>query len=112
MKSAGGGVEFEIHMYLAIGKAGEAQGADPGELRPLLIFLRQPLGQAHDFEAAAVVATARGWTDLDFTKAGTLPQDAPESMQPAHRTCYLEALDRGEALMVYPAAVQPARAKA
>lgn len=104
-------MEFEIHMFLAIGKAAEASGFPSGELHPLLVFLRQGAGEEHDFDRAESAALAQGWTALDFTKAGTLPSDAGTTMDPAHLGCYQRAVEHGEGLWVYPSVVKPAPAK-
>ncbi|MGQ0622149.1 MAG: hypothetical protein ACT4QA_19920 [Panacagrimonas sp.] len=104
-------MEFEIHMYLAVGKAADGAAYPRDELHPMLIFLRQPTGSEHDLSVAESVALASGWTELDFTKAGTLPDDAQDQMEESFRACYRAAAEMGEAIMVYPAAVRPAKGK-
>lgn len=104
-------MDYQIHMYLAVAQAETAVRHPAGELHPLLVFLRQPLGSGHDFDAAEAVAVKAGWTSLDFTKAGILPEDAGEQGEDTFRACYASAVTEGQALLVYDTVVRPAPPK-
>lgn len=95
-------MSFEIHMYSAVAKAAT------GQRYPMLVFLRQVAHSEHDLAAAAAAAQNIGWTDVDVTKAGTLPPDASEQMDAPIRAAYAAAVERGVGLMVFETAVQAA----
>ena len=104
-------MSFEIQMYSAVAQATERSGFAAGELHPLLIFLRQPPGANHDTPAAAAAASKAGWTRIDVTKAGTLPEDAGASMADPVRAAYVSAVEGGAGVMAFDAVVKPAARK-
>ncbi len=104
-------MDHQIHLYMAVAEAQSALRHAPGELHPLLIFLRQEIATDHDFAAAAAVAERAGWTRVDFTKAGILPDDAGEHGDAAFLSCHAAAVQRGDALLVYDTVVRPAPRK-
>ena len=102
---------YEIHMFAAVARMA-ADGRYPaGEQHPLLVFVRQAPGTDHDFDTAEDIANRNGWTDVDFTKAGTLPDDAGENHVEPFHGCYMDAVDKGEAILVYDTPVKPAPPK-
>lgn len=101
----------EIHMFSAVAEAGAGCGFPHGERHPMLIFVRQPRGTAHALAAAAAAASAAGWREVDITRAGTLPPDAGDTMDPVVKAAYDRALDSGAGLTVFDAVVKPAPRK-
>ena len=99
---------FEIHMYMAVAKAETATGYPVGECHPALVFLRQTESSEHDLSAAERVLLDAGWTEVDFTKAGTLPNDAQEQMTEPFGSRYRSAVELGYALLIYDTVVKPA----
>lgn len=104
-------MSFEIHMYSAVARAFEVERVAQGQHHPMLIFLRQAEDEDHDLGRAAVVAEKRGWTEVDITKAGTLPPDAAAQMEGPILLAYTAAVERGEGLMVYETPVKVAPRK-
>lgn len=104
-------MSFEIHMYSAVARAVAVASRAPGQHGPMLIFVRQAAGTAHDLAAAAAVATREGWEEVDITKAGVLPDDAGATMDGPIRAAYLAAVDSGSGLMVFDVTVRPAPRK-
>lgn len=104
-------MSFEIHMYSAVARAVTAESFKSGLHHPMLIFLRQAANAQHDLAAAAAIAASAGWTEVDITKAGTLPPDAGAQMEGAIREAYAAAVECGEGLMVFDAAVKAAPRK-
>jgi hypothetical protein len=102
---------YEIHMYAAVAKMAQDGRYPAGEQHPLLIFLRQQPESEHDFDTAADVAHRNGWNDVDFTKAGTLPEDAGENHVEPFHGCYLAAVQQGESILVYDTPVKEAPPK-
>jgi hypothetical protein len=101
----------EIHMFSAVAEAGAGCGFAHGERHPMLIFVRQPPGSAHDLAAAAAAANAAGWREVDITRAGTLPPDASDAMDPTVQAAYARAVDVGAGLTVFEAVVEAAPRK-
>ncbi len=101
-------MEFEIHLYMAVARAAHAPPYRSGDRHPVLVFLRHPIGSAHDLSAAESVALEAGWTEVDFTKAGTLPSDAQAEMEEPFASRYRSAMQNGAALLVYDTVVKPA----
>lgn len=101
-------MEFEIHLYMAVAKAETATGYAVGECHPALVFLRQPEASEHDLPAAERVLLDAGWTEIDFTKAGTLPHEAQEQMTEPFGSRYRSAVELGQALLIYDSVVKPA----
>jgi hypothetical protein len=104
-------MDFEIHLYMAVARSVTAHAYLPDEHHPMLVFLRQPPGSAHDFDAAEQVILRGGWSEVDFTKAGILPPDAGERKDEPYASCYAAAVEDGDSLMVYDTVVQPAPKK-
>lgn len=104
-------MSFEIHMYSAVARAFEVERVAQGQHHPMLIFLRQPAHAEHDLGGAAAVAEKAGWTEVDITKAGTLPPDAGEQMEGPIRLAYAAAVEAGEGLMVFETPVKAAPRK-
>ena len=102
---------YEIHMFSAVAEAGPASGYPPGEQHPMLIFVRQAPDSAHDLAAAAACAMRAGWTEVDITRAGTLPPDAHASMEEPVLGAYRGAVERGAELTVFAAVVKAAPRK-
>lgn len=98
-------MRFEIHMYSAVAKAAS------GQRHPMLVFLRQAEHSEHDLAAAAAVVQNDGFTEVDITRAGTLPPEAHAQMDGAVRAACAAAVERGAGLMVFEAPVQPAPQK-
>jgi hypothetical protein len=101
-------VPDQIHLYAAVACARAVPDRRAGDRHPLLVFLRQPPGAAHDLAAAAAVAQAAGWTEVDITRAGILPPDAGEQAQGPYVEPYGAAWRDGAAMLVYDAVVAPA----
>jgi len=101
----------EIHMFSAVAEAGAGCGFAHGERHPMLIFVRQRPGAPHDLAAAAKAATNSGWREVDITRAGTLPPDAADAMDPVVKAAYDRAVDSGAGLTVFDAVVKPAPRK-
>lgn len=104
-------MSFEIHMYSAVARAETAASFETGQQHPMLIFLRQAEHAQHDLAAAAAVATEAGWTGVDITRAGTLPPGAGAQMDGPILAAYTTAVEHGEGLMVFDAAVKVAPRK-
>lgn len=101
----------EIHMFSAVAEAGAGCGFPHGERHPMLIFVRQRPGTPHALAAAAAAATTAGWREVDITRAGTLPADAADAMDPVVKAAYTRAVDNGAGLTVFDAVVKPAPRK-
>ncbi len=101
----------EIHMFSAVAEAGADCAYPNGERHPLLIFVRQAPGHAHDMGAAAAAATREGWIEVDITRAGTLPFDASDSMEPRVLEAYRRAVRNVTGMVVFEAVVKPAPRK-
>ena len=101
----------EIHMFSAVAEAGAGCGFPHGERHPMLIFVRQPPDSAHDLAAAAAAAGAAGWREVDITRAGTLPPDAADAMDPIVKAAYVRAVEGGAGLTVFEAVVKAAPRK-
>lgn len=101
----------EMHMFSAVAEAGAGCGFPPGERHPMLIFVRQRPGSAHDLAAAAAAAGAAGWREIDITRAGTLPPDASDAMDPVVQAAYARAVETGAGLTVFEAVVKAAPRK-
>lgn len=101
----------EIHMFSAVAEAGAGCGYPPGERHPMLIFVRQRPGSPHDLAAAAAAAKAAGWREVDITRAGTLPPDAGDAMDPVVKAAHERAVHAGAGLTVFEAVVRPAPRK-
>ena len=101
----------EIHMFSAVAEAGAGCGYPHGERHPMLIFVRQTPGGPHDLPAAAAAAAAAGWREIDITRAGTLPPDASDGMDPIVHAAYARAVASGAGLTVFEAVVRPAPRK-
>lgn len=99
-------------MFSAVAEAANVTSIGAGERRPMLIFLRQPAGSAHDLAAAAAAARAAGWVEVDITRAGTLPPGASESMDEAVLAAYRSSVESGTGLRIFDAVVKPASRKA
>ena len=106
--SSGSPRSDQIHLYAAVACAHTVPDRRAGDRHPLLVFLRQPLGAAHDLAAAAAVARAAGWTEVDITRAGILPPDAGAQAQGPYVEPYGTAWRDGAAMLVYDAVVAPA----
>jgi hypothetical protein len=104
-------MNHEIHMFSAVAVATATSGFPEGEHHPMLIFVRQPPDTGHDLAAAASVATQAGWIEVDITRAGTLPPDAPESMGEAVCGAYSSAVETGAGMTVFAAVVRAAPRK-
>ena len=102
---------YEIHMFSAVAEAGAGCGFPHGERHPMLIFVRQAPGTPHAMATAAATATDAGWREVDITRAGTLPPDASDSMDPIVQAAYARAVDGGAGLTVFDAVVKPAPRK-
>jgi hypothetical protein len=100
--------DHEVHMFSAVAKATPASGWPEGELHPLLVLVRQSRHEEHDFGRAESLVAGLGWVDIDITRAGTLPDDARQTMDARMRTCYDTALSDGGAVLVYANVVRPA----
>ncbi len=94
-------MSFEIHMYSAVARAFEVERVAQGQHHPMLIFLRQSANEEHDLGRAAAVAERLGWTEVDITRAGTLPPEAGAQMEGPVRLAYSAAVEHGEGLMMY-----------
>ena len=105
-------MSHEIHMFSAVAEAGAGCGFPPGERHPMLIFVRQSPGSEHDLSAAAAAATHAGWHEIDITRAGTLPPDAADAMDPTVLAAYRRAVEGGAGLTVFEAVVKAAPRKA
>lgn len=99
--------QFEIHMFMAVARVARAGRFPVGEHHPMLVLLRQHAGSDHDFDAAELAVLRGGWTEIDFTKAGTLPPEAAQQTDEPFASCYAEALRDGSSLMVYDTIVEP-----
>lgn len=97
----------EIHMFLAVARCATEGRYPVGEHHPMLVFIRQEPATDHDFNAAELAALRGGWTEIDFTRAGTLPPEAAQQTDEPFASCYAEAVAKGYALMVYNTSVQP-----
>jgi hypothetical protein len=101
----------EIHMFSAVAEAGAGCGFPHGERHPMLVFVRQRPGSPHDLAAAAAAAAAAGWGEVDITRAGTLPPDAADAMDPTVLAAYARAVESGTGLTVFEAVVEAAPRK-
>ncbi|HEX4873058.1 MAG TPA: hypothetical protein VFV27_12165 [Nevskiaceae bacterium] len=104
---------FDMHLFSAVARSADpARSHQPqGQRHPLLLFLRQPPGQDHDFDRAAALVAAAGWDEVDFTRAAVLPADAAEQPVEPYHGCYLDAVRLGHGLLVYATPVQVAPRK-
>jgi hypothetical protein len=76
-------VVFEVHVFLGTGtaKRGNEGGCKAGERHSLLIFSRQPEGQAPDEAHAGKGAALAGWTQVKVERSmrlspGSMPSEA------------------------------------
>lgn len=91
----------EVHIFLAKATASGVERFPVGQRHSMHIYVRQPLGSAHDWETAEVVALKCGWSQVEILKAGTLPADTAERKGEPERSCYQSALESGDAILVY-----------
>lgn len=91
----------EVHIFLAKATSSDAERFPAGQRHAMHIYVRQALGSAHDWEAAELVALNFGWSQIEILKAGTLPADTAERKGEPERSCYLSALEKGDAILVY-----------
>jgi hypothetical protein len=92
----------EVHVFL--GTAVRKDDADlqwaPGKRYSLLIFSRQPEGEAPDEPLARKSASAAGWTGIKLERSKRLPVTAvPESE--ALRAAFREALSDGASVVAH-----------
>ncbi len=99
--------QYEIHMFMCVAKVARAGRYPLDEHHPILVLIRQPAGCDHDMDAAELAVLRGGWTEIDFTRAGTLPPEAAQQTDEPFRSCYLEAVEKGSSLMVYDTIVTP-----
>lgn len=91
----------EVHIFLAKATASGVERFNSGQRHAMHIYVRQPLGSGHDWEAAKLVALNCGWSQVEIVKAGTLSADSAERKGEPERSCYLSALESGDAILVY-----------
>lgn len=94
-------MNVEIHMFLAIGKAASTANYPIGERHGMHIYLRQPVESEPDWAAAEAVAIQNGWAQMELQKAGILPAESKDITEEPFRSCYEEALNEGNAILVY-----------
>ncbi len=94
----------EVHIFLGTAAAAGVAKYPTGERHAMHIYLRQAIGSEHDWNAAEAVALNGGWADVSLNKAGILPVDTAERKEEPERTCYLAALEEGDAILVYSCA--------
>jgi hypothetical protein len=91
----------EVHIFLAKATASGVERFPIGQRHAMHIYVRQPLGSAHDWESAEFVALNCGWSQVEILKAGTLSANSAESKGEPERSCYHSALESGDAILVY-----------
>jgi hypothetical protein len=68
----------EVHIFLATATASGAERWPVSELHAMHIYLRQPQGSEHNWEAVVLVAMKSGWSNVEIKKAGTLPANTAD----------------------------------
>ena len=93
---------FEVHVFLATGTAKDSNGAGcvAGERHSLLIFARQPEGEAADERLARKGASATGWTAVKLERSKRLPVTA-RPQEPVLREAFDEALRDGYSIVAH-----------
>ena len=89
-------------MYLAKGIAdsGNSAGYPAGEKHSMLIFLAG-YRDTYDWQRAEQTARDRGWSKIDFAKAGRITRQDLMQQDRTVNACYAEAVDSGSSLLVY-----------
>jgi hypothetical protein len=102
LKKRAAQVIHEIHVFLGTGvrKDGAQVEWTPGACYSLLIFTRQPEGEAPDEPLARKSASAAGWTSIKLERSKRLPVTSPPEGD-ALRAAFREALTDGAAVMAY-----------
>ena len=106
---------FDVHVFLATACARDsvAAGCPKGERHSLLIFCRQPEGEAPDEQLARRGASTAGWREIRLERAKRLPVNAVPQ-DPVLRAAFQEALKDGVSVVAHrrsedrPAAVADA----
>ena len=90
-------------MFSANGRAtaGNKLGYSLGETHALLILLRQRPGSEADWVAAEIAATVRGWSELVFLEASTVPPENLTSLPERTVVAYRQAMENGSALVAF-----------
>jgi hypothetical protein len=98
----------EVYVFSVNGRAaaGNDFGYPPGEKHALLILLRQQPGSEADWVAAEIAATARGWYELVFSEASTLPPENLNSLPERAVEAYRQAMENGSALVAFADAIE------
>ncbi len=93
----------EVHLFLATATAlsGNPSEHPYGERHALLIFISQAPETDHDWERAELIANDSRWSNLEFTKAGTLSSENLNGKDQVFIDCYEDALLKGSAILVY-----------
>jgi hypothetical protein len=93
---------FEVHVFLgtATAKNSKDSGCVEGERHALLIFCRQPEGEAADEPLARKSASAAGWTAIKLERSKRLPVTArPE--EAVLRAAFADALKEGFSVVAH-----------
>lgn len=84
---------------------GNEFGYPPGEKHALLILLRQRPGSEADWIAAEVTATVKGWCELVFLDASTVPPQNLAGLPEQAVEAYRQAMENGSALVAFAEAI-------
>jgi len=87
---------IELHVFLGTAEARDsvASGCAVGERHSLLVFSRQPEGEAPDEALARKGASAAGWKNIRLERSKRLPVTA-EPQDEVLRSAFREALKEG-----------------
>jgi hypothetical protein len=93
---------FDVHVFLgsAAARDSAASGCPEGERHSLLIFCRQPEGEAADERLARKGASAAGWTGVKLERSKRLPVTAVPQ-EAVLKAAFGEALRDGCAVVAH-----------
>jgi hypothetical protein len=94
---------YEIHLFNASAVATSvcAGAYRPGDRHAVLAFLRQPVDADHDWDAAEGNLNSAGWTQVKFSRAGTLVAENLTGNADYLLGAYEEAAENGFGFVVY-----------
>src|SRR5438067_10325160 len=94
---------FEITVFLGTAKASHnnPQRYKVGEEHPILLFLRQEKGSAHDWSRASNLFEEKGWFNVSLAKASPVATEELTSVHSQAVAAYKDAVEEGFAAVVF-----------
>jgi hypothetical protein len=94
---------YEVHLFNGSAVATSAcSGAyRPGDRHAVLVFLRQAQGTEHDWDVAEGELNSAGWTQVRFTRGGTVAAENLTGSADYLQGAFEEAARNGFGFVVY-----------